>query len=55
MMDDDDLAETFETLTEVKTFQPTTLYVNVDFNDLIDSLGMEIAFETVGKLKDLLA
>ena len=54
MNDDDDLIETFETLTEVKQFTPSSLMVNVDFNDLLVNNSVEEAFELIGKLKDLL-
>lgn len=57
MIEDDyeDLTGTFATLSEVKQIQPGSLYVNVDFNDLLATMTEEQAFEIVGKLKDLLA
>ena len=40
---------------ELREIATPTLFVNVDFNNLLDDFTEEKAFEIVGKLKDLLA
>lgn len=41
--------------TTTTTLSTGMLYVNVDFNDLLDRHPEEAVFELLGKLKDLLA
>ena len=43
------------TTTELKEIHAPTLYVNVDFNQLLDDHNEEKTFELLGKLKDLLS
>jgi hypothetical protein len=41
--------------TELKELSVGSLYVNVDFNELLSNRSEQEAFELIGKLKDLLA
>ena len=40
--------------TELSAIAQSSLYVNVDFNELLSTRTDEEAFELIGKLKDLL-
>ncbi len=41
--------------TELKEIKTPTLYVNVDFNQLLNDHNEQKTFELLGKLKDLLS
>ena len=44
-----------EEIVEERTISLPSLNVNVDFNDLMDSKGVQEAFKIIGELKDLLS
>ena len=47
----DELKELVE---EIEAIESPSLFVNVDFNDLLETHTEEETFELIGKLKDLL-
>lgn len=54
MADDEELpkGELLETIAEVR---PASLYVNVDWEAMVQRAGIPGAYDEIGKLKDLLA
>lgn len=53
MINDNNLPDKY--VSELKEIQSPTLYVNVDFNELLSTHTTEETFELIGKLKDLLS